>query len=58
MKDITIPDTKHVMPDDTFLAKRVTKGIEMAFISDSLLDLKASKGTQYQFDPQSTECPY
>jgi len=30
MNDITIPATKQVEPEDTFLAYRVTKGMDMA----------------------------
>lgn len=30
IKDIAIPATKHVMPDETFLAYLVTKGIARA----------------------------
>lgn len=37
MNDIAIPATKQVMLEDTFLAYRVTKGIEMALLRSGLL---------------------
>lgn len=47
-----MPATKQVIPEDTFLAKRATKGIEIAFMKIGLLVPEALGEILYQFDPQ------
>lgn len=47
---MAIPETKHVVPDDTFLAYLVTNGIDMALINHKLLDRAMLVGRRYQFD--------
>ena len=46
---MTMPEVKHVSDDDTFLAYLLTRGMEIAFIIDSLPARVRSKGRLCQY---------
>ena len=57
MNDMASPATKQVIPEDTFLAYRATKGIEIAFMIGLLPVQEASEEIRYRYYLQSNLYP-